>query len=78
MLCMAIERFKHGDSAPILNVSGFSGRMLPELPTTRQSEVQSLRVPAALGHENISGLDVAVDDSFCVRSVPRICDLDGQ
>ena len=41
----------------------------------RQSEVQNLGV-APLGDKNIGGLDVAVDDSFGVRGVKRISDLD--
>src|SRR5579862_4988396 len=44
----------------------------------RQPEVQNLGVPAAPGYENVGGLDVAVDDSFRVRRVQRIRDLDGQ
>ena len=42
-----------------------------------QSEIQYLRV-AALGDENVRGLDVAVDDAFGVRRIERIGNLDGQ
>ena len=41
----------------------------------RQTEVQNLRVPAALSHENVGGLDIAMDDSLTVCRVQRIRDL---
>ena len=40
----------------------------------RQAEVQNLGV-AALRHEDIGGLDVAVNNPFVVRSIKRIGDL---
>ena len=33
---------------------------------------------SALGDKNVGGLDVAVDDVFCVSGVERVCNLDGQ
>ena len=33
---------------------------------------------SAPGDEDICGLDVAVDDVFCVGGVERVCDLDGE
>ena len=43
----------------------------------RQPEVQNLRVPA-LGHENVGGLDVPVNDALGVRRVKRIRRLHAQ
>ena len=42
-----------------------------------QAEVENLGV-SALGHENVGGLDVAMDDAFAVRGVERVGDFDGQ
>ena len=42
-----------------------------------QAEVENLGV-SALGHENVCGLDVAVDDSFRVGCIERIGNLDGE
>ena len=42
-----------------------------------QSEIEDFGV-AALGDENIGGLDVAVDDSFGVRGVESVGDFDGE
>ncbi len=43
----------------------------------RQAEIENLGV-AALGDENVGGLDVAMDDVFAVRGIERIGDFDGQ
>ncbi len=43
----------------------------------RQTEVQNLGV-ATLGHENIGGLDVAVNDALRVRGIQCVRDLDRQ
>ena len=43
----------------------------------RQSEIQHLGVPA-LGDKDVGGLDVAMDDSFRVRCVQRIGNLNSQ
>ena len=40
----------------------------------RQSEIQNLG-GAAFGYENIAGLDVAVNDSFFVRRIQRVRQL---
>ena len=32
---------------------------------------------AALGYEDVGGLDVAVDDAFGVRRIQRVGDIDG-
>src|SRR6185369_16135346 len=42
-----------------------------------QTKVENLGV-SALGHENIGGLDVAVDDSLCMGGIQRIRDFNGQ
>ena len=43
----------------------------------RQPEVQNLRLPS-ICYKDVRGLHVPVDDSFRVRGVERIGDLDGQ
>ena len=43
----------------------------------REAEVENFGV-AALGDENICGLDVAMDDAFGVRGVERVGDFDGE
>jgi hypothetical protein len=43
----------------------------------RQPEVQNLRLPS-ICYKDVPGLDVPMDDSFRVRGVQRIGDLDGQ
>src|ERR1700747_2228112 len=43
----------------------------------RQTEIKDLYL-AAPSHENIRGLDVAVDDAACVRCVQRIGNLDAE
>ena len=42
-----------------------------------QPKIQNLRL-AAVGHKNIRGLDVAVDDSLRVRGVERVGNLNGK
>ena len=42
----------------------------------RQTEVQNLCVPTL--HENVSGLDVTVNDALGVGSVERVGNLDAQ
>ena len=42
-----------------------------------QTEIQNLGV-AAIGDENVRGLDVAVDDALLVRGVKRIGNFDGE
>jgi hypothetical protein len=37
----------------------------------RQSEIQNLGVPT-IGDENIGGLDVAMNDAFCVRRIQSV------
>src|SRR5437667_1528310 len=43
----------------------------------RQPEIQNLGVPT-LGHKNVRGLDVAVNDAFDVGGVQSVGNLDGQ
>ena len=43
----------------------------------RQSEIQNLCV-SALGDEDVSRLDVAVDDALGVGGIERVGDLDGE
>ena len=43
----------------------------------RQPEIQDLRVPT-FGHENVRGLDVAVDDACSVSGVERVGDVNRQ
>ncbi len=43
----------------------------------RQSEIEDLCV-TALGHEDIGGLDIAMDDSLTMGRVQRIGDLNGE
>ena len=33
---------------------------------------------SALGHKNIGGFDVAVDDAFCMSCIERVRNLDGE
>ena len=42
-----------------------------------QTEVEDLGV-AALGDENVGGLNVTVDDAFAVRGIQAIGDFDGE
>src|SRR5215471_18396986 len=42
-----------------------------------EAEIEELRFPAA-GHEDVPGLDVAVDDPPRVRSLESVGDLDGE
>ena len=42
-----------------------------------QAEIENLGV-TALGHKNICGLDVAMDDAFGMRSFERVGDFDGK
>src|ERR1022692_1304358 len=42
----------------------------------RQPEVENLGVPT-LGDENVRGLDVTVDDAFCMGCIERVRNLDG-
>ena len=42
-----------------------------------ETEIENFGV-AALGDENIGGLDVAVNDAFGVRGVERVGDFDGE
>ena len=43
----------------------------------RQPKIQNLGV-SPLGDKDVGGLDVAVDDTFGVRCIERVCDLYGQ
>ena len=45
--------------------------------TLARAEIENFGV-AALGDENIGGLDVAVNDAFGVRGVERVGDFDGE
>ena len=40
----------------------------------RQAEIQELGL-AARGHENVGGLEVAMNDAFLVRGIQRVGDL---
>ncbi len=42
-----------------------------------EAEIENLGV-TAIGHENVCGLDVAMDDAFGMGSVKRVGDLDAQ
>ena len=55
------------------NLAGRTGRRRD----LRQTKIQNLGVPA-LGHEDVRGLDVAVDDAFGVGGVECVGNLDGQ
>ena len=52
-------------------------RRRPRGSKTRHAEVEDLGV-AALGEENVGGLDVAMDDTGRVRGVERVRNLDGR
>ena len=43
----------------------------------RQSEIQNFGVPS-LGDKDVRGLDVAMNDAFCVGGVERVGDFDGE
>ena len=52
-------------------------RRTAERRNLRQAEVQNLGV-AALCHEDVGGLDVAVDDAFAVRGIESVGNLNSQ
>ena len=68
----------------VVSASSVTARAMPS-PTSEppradlrqlgQAEVEDLRL-AALGDEDVGGLDVAVDDALRVRGVEGVCNLD--
>jgi len=66
-----------GGACRDLRTFNLSRRSAPRRFHLREAEVQDLRLPS-VGHEDVRGLDVAVDNPLCVGRIERVGELDPQ